>query len=1127
MAVVAVGLVGAAAFSAAGIAWFGMTAAATGWMVGTLVGGYLFRPEIPDVYNEGPRLEDLKVTSSSFGVMRPYGYGTYAVPGNIIDASTKYEKKIEDNQDVGGKGGGGGTVTNVTYEYSIDLAVGLGEGPIDDILQIYANEILIYDVTSDGVTQSDSLILEIYKGTEDQEVDPTLYTLHGDHTPAYRGEAYVVFTRFQLAEFGNQVPSFRFVVSKNITSVNSISSLALSNSSDSGANITKCQNGLLLINFEGTNSDGSPVGCAFDPFTQSIKYYIYPTDNQNNLREILLCSLQDSEIPNEYGVSLYNLGNYWYFILINITNGEIIDSYTLPEFQLYNKATSLYSDDCIIIGCTTDAIQRIYKSSITETLFTTFDAPLGYEFTNYIISSFRRESSGGKAVVYGLNSTLSIQSLFFIEDNINFTYSEIQLPSDIVTVNDLVYDSTRDYIWAVCLTDKHIPENSIILLAFDYNGNNVYEIDLYLDHNISYGLISNTNTSAYDYLSDTIIIKRLNQFDNIDNNDLLIHINTNKVDDFNSGYFIAHDSFFHKETNSVFYVIYGSPTITRVKLFQKTGNQESLSNIVDDICKKSGYDIDQYDSTDLDTINVNGYAVGTIATGKGIFEPLMSAFLFDIIDDGDKLIFQLQGNGSEYTINEDELGAYSDSFKFKREIVTKSKNELPSIVSVTYINPDKYYESNTQQSIRLSSSRKIITTVPLAISLTDDEAARISEKILHIINYESETYAIILPPNRLPIKGGDIVTFTSDGVQYKFRVTSKFYENGVIRLIGARFEASLRISTKTGASVSPGTALIDLTAPSFVFPLDLPALRTNDMDAGIYIAATSYFENWYGGELFSSQDNSDYASISTLPISTVGIVSNVPENNIIGRWDTETVLSVTLSTGELESVTEIQALNNLNVAAWGKEGRYEIICFQNAELVGTNKYNISKIIRARRCTEWAMDHQNGDNFILLTGSLRRIAYGVENVGLTYKYLGVSYGLSVTSQYNIPSTHQSRGESLIPFSPTHLVNVYSASGLLYSWQYRSRAFSQSLWNPSDLDDGEWEVDIVQNDIVIRTITSTASANGSVINNVNQTVLYTNADQTADSIDATFEIYIYQVSTLVGRGHPSIETVNRTI
>lgn len=175
-----------------------------GFSLGVLLAGVLFPPSFPA--QERGKLDDLRVTSSAYGVMIPIVYGTVKVGGNIIWA-TDLEEHVSEQKE-GGKGGGGG-VTVRTYTYSVSMAVAVAEGPITGIRRIWAEDVLLYE---EGVTE---FTIRVYAGTETQTADPLIAGIEGAaNTPAYRGTAYVVFEDLDLTQWGNRIPQLSFEVSR-------------------------------------------------------------------------------------------------------------------------------------------------------------------------------------------------------------------------------------------------------------------------------------------------------------------------------------------------------------------------------------------------------------------------------------------------------------------------------------------------------------------------------------------------------------------------------------------------------------------------------------------------------------------------------------------------------------------------------------------------------------------------------------------------------------------------------------------------------------------------------------------------------------------------------------------------
>ena len=201
MAILALGLAGAALTSAVGIG------ASAGWLGGVLVGNLLFGQK--GQTQEGPRLSDLTVQSSTYGAPIPIVYGTMRFAGNVI-WSTSLQETRHVQTEHGGKGGGGGSATQVTYTYSVSFAVGLCVGPVASVRRIWADTKLIYDASASNTQSVEQYpgVIRIYTGTETQLPDSTMEMALGvGNVPAHRGMVYLVFTDLQLADFANRIPS--------------------------------------------------------------------------------------------------------------------------------------------------------------------------------------------------------------------------------------------------------------------------------------------------------------------------------------------------------------------------------------------------------------------------------------------------------------------------------------------------------------------------------------------------------------------------------------------------------------------------------------------------------------------------------------------------------------------------------------------------------------------------------------------------------------------------------------------------------------------------------------------------------------------------------------------------------
>lgn len=202
---------------APGVVAFGMTGASIGWMAGSMIGAGFG----PTQKSEGPRLNDLSVSTSSYGTPIPYVAGHPRVAGQIVWASPKRE--IATTESAGGKGGGGSEYT--TYTYEVDLLILLTDNPISDVTRVWMNGELVWTTLAadfDSILASATTTkwqrFTVYPGTSSQLPDPTYEAAVGTaNAPAYRGRGSVFIQGLQLGGSG-QIPNLTFEVASQSTS---------------------------------------------------------------------------------------------------------------------------------------------------------------------------------------------------------------------------------------------------------------------------------------------------------------------------------------------------------------------------------------------------------------------------------------------------------------------------------------------------------------------------------------------------------------------------------------------------------------------------------------------------------------------------------------------------------------------------------------------------------------------------------------------------------------------------------------------------------------------------------------------------------------------------------------------
>lgn len=185
-----------AAAALVGYTFFGPTGGSIGWALGSSLSAQ-------DTTIEQPKVGDLRVQTSQYGIAIPYVIGTQRVAGNVIWAAEKTEYQTKNRT---GKGGGGGTVT-ITTGYKQSMLIAICKGPILGVSRVWADDKLIIDARN----EAKPLIGQLYVGDMTQTPDPTYQSHVGDDAPAYRGLAYISLTDFDLG-VSARVPNFSFEV---------------------------------------------------------------------------------------------------------------------------------------------------------------------------------------------------------------------------------------------------------------------------------------------------------------------------------------------------------------------------------------------------------------------------------------------------------------------------------------------------------------------------------------------------------------------------------------------------------------------------------------------------------------------------------------------------------------------------------------------------------------------------------------------------------------------------------------------------------------------------------------------------------------------------------------------------
>ena len=1056
-----VGVAGAAfgnAVLGAGIA--GISGATIGWAVGSTVGSALFGPDLPDI--QGPRLGDTTVPYASYGHPIPHVHGTMSVTAGLIWSAGRQEHKHE--EDVGGKGAP--SQTRVLYTYTASFQV-LACVRVDQIRRIWADTTLIADMSD---TASVEGILATQGGGLLQLQDQIADNVAAASVRVYLG-----------AEDQEPDP--------------------------------------LIESYEGAGSVPAHRGYVTLVF-EDLELGDYG-------RRIPTITLECAESGSEASVP------------------RQLDTFNLNE-GVGNKETVTYAADGVFY--TLEA--RVYSegSSSSKTMLPIYRKR---DYTGNVVAYHQgrfehhdaREYIDVFPVQNAVEKLLDVQSanvcLVHGSSKTCFEKGDVDELGGAAELGGFVYVAVRystDYKWRIASAADRFPE----LLQFTgeishvtaYNGhlwvrtaqNTIHKVDADTWTIVQTFTISDTGTNwraQFAIHGNRVVYNHSPQaggswhiyVDQLNDDGTTTNLGTDdygvsglQVMDLGAGLCYINSRLYH----------FGQSV---------SAGTVSLDTVVSEICDEAGLSASDYDVSALSGITVKGYTRTRQASARSFLQQLQRAYFWDFPMRDYQLTAVLRGQDPVATIPADDFGAHLyGSDKPDLLPVTRADDvQLPRRLWVDYIAEGTDYERGSQHSERLITESVNEASVELPLVLSDDEAAQIAEVLHYNAWLERHRYPEFYVPysDYKGLDAGDVIQATLDGITHVVRITEVAVGQGIMKCRGVAERKALYTSNAAGAATHSNPSTISLAGPTELVLLDIPMLDEAHTDAGVYVAAGGYLSGWPGAVVYKSSDDVTWAQATA--ITDAAAIGNVIEALPSGPttvWDDGNSLRVYMpDTVNMTSATDAEVLNWANVLAVGDHGRWELVQFGNATQESDGSWTLTRLLRGRRGTEWAVDaHTTGDTVVVLSQALARVLMATGEAGADRYYRGVTLGKAVESATS--QAYAVAFASLKPWSPVHIQGSRDGSdNLTITWVRRARY--QNEWRdntgvPVVEETEAYEVDILDGPgNVVRTITGLSS----------QSTTYSAADQTTDfgSPQSAVDVKVYQISATIGRGYAGEATV----
>ena len=1048
-----------------------------GFLIGSLIGAAL----TPGTKTEGPRLDDLKVTVSTYGAGIAILYGTMRMGGNVIFSTDKIDVATTESQ---GKGGG---VENTTHSYFVHMATALCEGPITAVRKRWFDGALKYDQSS-GIPIESALAsasspyatATVYLGTDTQLPDPMMESIKGvGHVPAYLNTAYVMDTWLETP--GGRIPQGTFEVSTSSSAAAEVAQLVTV-----PAVTDNVYAGVVQPTGIWHGYWRNPGFGLAKPFTvyygetgavEPVRNFQLPDDIQYQPYPVF----SDYEA---FWIWPHTSGGYAKLDLIDARAGTRSTLYqelgsTCPGYYRGRAAYDAAESTFIVLSLETSAGAQPMIFNRYSSFGPTIEAITGHCFQVGIANGV------GYVLVYESGS------LRMVRRRTDDGQSDASMPD--TTGPTLPMIDIGMLYSCLCINEYGI----FALILSGSPGITTRTI-----YRITPATATNPGAWTGIHSGSGLVVE---------------NIVTGP----------GSKTFYCSNDMAVTGPIAASDDYKAIRFAALDVLPYPVSDILADQCRRAGVDLDHVDVSAIDD-EVIGYVIKNPGSARANIDPLLMAYGIDVREQDGKIQFIKRADQvSVATIPYVDLASHDAGEEpgDPMPLTHQQEVECPKTVSVTFLNYLDDYQTATESYTGQVTTSEKVTTVELPLALTPDEGATIAFRLWCDAWNARNARSMKLQRKYLALSPGDVVTVEyPQGGLSDWRLTKITDTGSLLECEAVPADSAIYSQTAVGAtSYSGGQEVPPLPPATRMTIADAPILRDEDNNAGTYVCMEGFSDGWNGATLWVGDDDTSLQERGT-------VTQTCPQGyaeSALGNWtpnfiDGQNTLTVSMGSDVLSSVTFDRLMTSrANLALLGANGRWEVIQFQNVFHYGDGIYSLWGLLRGLFGTERNKNtHAIGDQFILLSGTdgILRPSMGASEIGQNKSYRAVSLGRSFDAVASV--VYANTAEGLRPYAPWDARKSKAASNdQTVTWERRSRLTTNALRGIVPL--GE-----TSESYRIRFFTSSAFTTvATTKTSSTKSVSITSAEQTAAGLTpgGTLWVGISQVSDTYGAGSELLATL----
>lgn len=493
------------------------------------------------------------------------------------------------------------------------------------------------------------------------------------------------------------------------------------------------------------------------------------------------------------------------------------------------------------------------------------------------------------------------------------------------------------------------------------------------------------------------------------------------------------------------------------------GDPVVLSAIVDDIHRRCGVPVENYDVSEL-TDMVDGLVLAGEYTGADAIDTLRRVYFFDRSEHDGKIYFPKRGKAVVDVLTFDDLVEEPDTSMREQAI------EYPAKVHLFYQHAASGYARVKATAQRSSPDVRVVgeQSVEVPVVLDEDEAARISHKMQKVSWADAEgEVTLALPESFIALTPADCVGLSLRDRVRRLRIEEMQIADGRIQLTMRVDRQSAYTSDVTGIPIpAPTPPPSTIVGATVLAVLDIPARVDAEDDLGLYLAVSAVEPAWYGALVERSLDGGasfvDAAQIERSMV--IGVLTADVGTASAHYTDATNRMRVRLlrASHALESITEQAFLSGGGAfAVESADGSWEILQYRDADDLGDQAFELSTLHRGRLATTPAA-HASGALVVFLD-DVEHVPAQAAWIGQQLTHRATSFGETTESSIEQALTYAGRSQLEWPIA---YLQLERDSGDVISgvWTPRHRFGSDDYPVPSinfigyrvTIDDGSTEV-----------------------------------------------------------------------